>query len=78
VLRRYLTVLRRRISKHDDFLETFECAMRESADLGLRLIPVVGGDLCYPVTALLARGKVVDAAKLVPATAWIPVEPLYG
>jgi hypothetical protein len=79
VLRRYVTVLRRRVRPNDDeFLETCESAIRESAELGLRLIPVVGGDLCYPVAAALLRGKIEEAAKLVPPMAWVPVAPMYG
>jgi hypothetical protein len=78
VLRRYVTVLRRRVLPKDDFLETCESAIRESDELGLRLIPVVGFDICMPVAAALLRGKIEEAAKLVPATAWVPVVPMYG
>ena len=44
----------------------------------LRLFPIVGGDLCYPVAALLARGKLEDAGRLVPDRAWVASPPLYG
>ena len=44
----------------------------------LRLFPIVGGDLCYPVAALLARGKLEDAGRLVSDRAWVASTPLYG
>jgi hypothetical protein len=53
-----------------------------SADEGdpdtLRLFPIVGSDLCYPVAALLARGRLEDAAALVSDRAWVASTPLYG
>ena len=53
-----------------------------SADEGdldtLRLFPIVRADLCYPVAALLARGRLEDAAALVSDHAWVASEPLYG
>jgi len=36
----------------------------ELAD-NIRLFPIVEPDLCYPVAALLARGRLEDAAELV-------------
>jgi hypothetical protein len=50
---------------------------REAA-LDLRLFPIVGRDLCYPVTALLARGKLEEAGRLVSDRAWVASMPLYG
>jgi hypothetical protein len=56
----------------------------ESADAeldvvdNLRLFPIVGPDLCYPVAALLARGRLEDAAELVSDRAWVASTPLYG
>ena len=44
----------------------------------LRLFPIVGADLCYPVAALLARGRVEDVAALVCDEAWVASVPLYG
>ena len=44
----------------------------------LRLFPIVGLDLCYPVSALLARGLVEEAGQLVPDSAWVASTPLYG
>ena len=44
----------------------------------LRLFPIVGADLCYPVAALLARGRVEDVAALVSDRAWVASTPLYG
>jgi len=49
----------------------------DPADL-LRLFPIVGADLCYPVAALLARGRLEDAAALVSDRAWVASAPLYG
>jgi hypothetical protein len=48
------------------------------ADDDLRLFPIVGADLCYPVTSLLARGKLEDAGRLVSDRAWVASTPLYG
>jgi hypothetical protein len=44
----------------------------------LRLFPIVGADLCYPVAALLARGRLEEAAALVSDRAWVASAPLYG
>ena len=49
----------------------------ESVDT-LRLFPIVGPDLCYPVAALLARGRLEEAAELVSDRAWVASAPLYG
>jgi hypothetical protein len=47
-------------------------------DEDLRLFPIVGPDACYPVAALLARGRLEEAGELVPARAWVASTPLYG
>jgi hypothetical protein len=44
----------------------------------LLLFPIVGPDLCYPVAALLARGRLEEAAELVSDRAWVASAPLYG
>lgn len=44
----------------------------------LRLFPIVDRDLCYPVAALLARGRLEAAGRLVPGRAWVASPPLYG
>jgi hypothetical protein len=44
----------------------------------LRLFPIVGRDLCFPVAALLARGKLEEAGRLVSERAWVASTPLYG
>jgi hypothetical protein len=49
-----------------------------TVDDDLRLFPIVEGDVCYPVAALLARGKLDEAARLVPERAWVASTPLYG
>jgi hypothetical protein len=49
-----------------------------TADQDLRLFPIVGADLCYPVASLLARGRLEDAAELVSDRAWVASTPLYG
>jgi hypothetical protein len=50
----------------------------ESVDEDLRLFPIVGRDLCYPVASLLARGKLEEAGRLVSERAWVASTPLYG
>jgi hypothetical protein len=50
----------------------------EPADEDLRLFPIVGRDLCYPVASLLARGKLEEAGRLVSERAWVASTPLYG
>jgi len=44
----------------------------------LRLFPIVGGELCYPVSTLLARGRLEEAGQLVSDRAWVASMPLYG
>jgi hypothetical protein len=44
----------------------------------MRLFPIVGRDLCYPVASLLARGKLEEAGELVSERAWVASVPLYG
>ena len=48
------------------------------AEDSLRVFPIVGRDLCYPVAALLARGKLEEAGRLVSDRAWVASAPLYG
>jgi hypothetical protein len=50
----------------------------EPVDDDLRLFPIVGRDLCYPVASLLARGKLEEAGRLVSERAWVASTPLYG
>ena len=50
----------------------------ETAPDDLRLFPIVGGDLCYPVAALLSRGELEEAAELVSDRCWVASTPLYG
>jgi hypothetical protein len=50
----------------------------EPGDGDLRLFPIVGRDLCYPVASLLARGKLEEAGRLVSERAWVASTPLYG
>ena len=44
---------------------------------GLRLFPIVGGDACFG-RALLSRGRLEEAGRLVPDRAWVASTPLYG
>ncbi len=44
----------------------------------IRLFPIVGRDLCYPVAALLARDRLEEAGQLVSERAWVASVPLYG
>jgi hypothetical protein len=50
----------------------------DPVDEDLRLFPIVGRDLCYPVASLLARGKLEEAGRLVSERAWVASTPLYG
>ena len=50
----------------------------DPVDDDLRLFPIVGRDLCYPVASLLARGKLEEAGRLVSERAWVASQPLYG
>ena len=50
----------------------------DPVDEDIRLFPIVGRDLCYPVAALLARGKLEEAGRLVSERAWVASRPLYG
>jgi hypothetical protein len=47
-------------------------------DEDLRLFPIVGGDTWFPVAALLSRGRLEEAGRLVPERAWVASTPLYG
>jgi len=44
----------------------------------IRLFPIVGGDASFPVAALLSRGRLEEAGRLVPKRAWVASTPLYG
>jgi hypothetical protein len=50
----------------------------EPVEDDLRLFPIVGRDLCYPVATLLARGLLEEAGRLVSDRAWVASTPLYG
>jgi hypothetical protein len=50
----------------------------EDEEVDLRLFPIVGRDVCYPVAALLSRGKLEEAGRLVSDRAWVASTPLYG
>ena len=52
--------------------------LAENAVDELRLFPIVGGDLCYPVASLLSRDKLEEAAALVSDRCWVASTPLYG
>ncbi len=52
--------------------------VEETAADDLRLFPIVGLDLCYPVASMLARDRLEDAARLVPDRCWVASTPLYG
>ena len=44
----------------------------------LRLFPIAGQKLCLLVAALLARGELEEAGRLVSDRAWVASTPLYG
>jgi len=59
---------------HKEPIELSEPALEDD----LRLFPIARADLCYPVAALLARGRLEDAGRLVSDRAWVASTPLYG
>jgi hypothetical protein len=61
-----------------DRKERIELSEPDAVEDDLRLFPIVGGDLCYTVAALLARGRLEDAGRLVSDRAWVASTPLYG
>ena len=66
-------------SWHRDPEERIELSETDAAgDDDLRLFPIVGGNLSYPVAALHARGKLEDVGRLVSDRAWVASTPLYG
>ena len=60
------------------FVEAVPALPAPKAEEELRLFPIVGGELCYPVSALLARGRIEEAGELVSDRAWVASMPLYG
>ena len=60
------------------FVEPAPAVLTPIGEEELRLFPIVGGELCYPVSALLARGQLEEAGQLVPDRAWLASMPLYG
>ena len=71
-----LVRLRERLLPPPRVAPTVEAAATAADDL--RLFPIVGRDACIPVTALLARGKLEEAGRLVPDHAWVASQPYYG
>jgi hypothetical protein len=64
--------------KRCGFVEAVPALPEPETEEELRLFPIVGADLCYPVAALLARGQLEEAARLVSDRAWVASTPLYG
>jgi hypothetical protein len=60
------------------FVEAVPALPAPKAEEELRLFPIVGGELCYRVSALLARGRIEEAGELVSDRAWVASMPLYG
>jgi hypothetical protein len=60
------------------FVEPAPALPQPSGEDEIRLFPIVGGELCYPVSALLARGQLEEAGRLVSDRAWVASTPLYG
>jgi hypothetical protein len=74
-----LTRLRERLLPPDVATVTpIEEAARMTDPDDLRLFPIVGRDLCYPVAALLAQGELEKVSGLVSERAWVASTPLYG
>jgi hypothetical protein len=64
--------------KRSGFVEPVPALPRAKRDDEIRLFPIVGGALCHPVSALLARGQLEEAGRLVSDRAWVASTPLYG
>jgi hypothetical protein len=62
----------------DKLVSQGPAAAEPALEEDLRLFPIVGADLCYPVAALLACDKLEDAGRLVSDRAWVASTPLYG
>jgi hypothetical protein len=60
------------------FVEPVPALPTPNGEEELRLFPIVGGELCYPVATLLARGQLEEAGQLVADRAWVASTPLYG
>jgi hypothetical protein len=60
------------------FVEPVPALPEPTSEDELRLFPIVRADLCYPVAALLARGQLEEAARLVSDHCWVASTPLYG
>lgn len=61
-------------ARDSDGMEPF----REAAACGYRLFPIVEADLCFPIASALAHGRLDQAARLAPSSAWHIAKPLYG
>jgi hypothetical protein len=68
----------RALWKRSGFVEPVPALPQPTREDDLRLFPIVGGDACYAVSALLARGQLEEAGQLVPDFAWVASTPLYG
>jgi hypothetical protein len=64
--------------KRSGFVEPVPERPQSMVEEEIRLFPIVGGELCYPVSALLARGRLEEAGRLVSDRAWVASTPLYG
>ena len=60
------------------FVEPVPALPTSTGEEELRLFPIVGDELCYPVSTLLARGRLEEAGQLVSDRAWVASKPLYG
>jgi hypothetical protein len=68
----------RALWKRSGFVEPVPALPIPTGEDEIRLFPIVGGELAYPVAVLLARGQLEEAGSLVPDRAWIASAPLYG
>jgi hypothetical protein len=55
----------RALWKQCGFVEKVPALPGPRSEEELRIFPIVGADLCYPVAALLARGQLEEAGRLV-------------
>jgi hypothetical protein len=68
----------RALWKRSGFVEPVPALPQPKTEEEIRFFPIVGGELCYPVSALLARGQLEEAGHLVSDRAWVASTPLYG
>jgi hypothetical protein len=68
----------RALWQRSGFVEPVPALPEPKVEEELRVFPIVGGDLGFTVSVLLARGQLEAAGQLVSDRVWIASTPLYG